>query len=229
MFILSDVHGRAEGLKDFLNSNDENCIQLGDFGFIWTKWDIPYNKFLNKFEKEYPNKRIFTVLGNHENYDAIHSLPRVEVFGAKGYQIRSNVFAIDRGEILSIEGFTFLCVGGADSTDKNIRLYDQDYTGKKSWWAQEQITQKDIDNALENIEKYNGKVDVVCTHAEPTSFLKEYFRFGIDYPSEILLQDLFSQIDFTLWVCGHIHETVHGEIHDKTIISLGINEFIIID
>lgn len=228
-YILGDVHGEAMGFSDFLNSDSDYCVQLGDFGFIWNKWDVPYNKFLNKFESEYPNKKIFTVLGNHENYDLINRLPETMVFGAKARQIRQNIFAIERGEILTLEGLTILCIGGADSTDKATRMYDQDYLGKKTWWAQETIQQSDIDNALSNIKKYSGKVNIVCSHAEPYNAMLRFFSYPQCSQSELLLKDLFEQINFDIWFGGHLHMSLEIEIGNKIIKVLNINEYIITD
>ena len=56
MFILGDVHANADFMNSFLESNEKYCIQLGDFGFIWNYGDWKWNKFLNKFEKEYEGK-----------------------------------------------------------------------------------------------------------------------------------------------------------------------------
>ena len=83
MFILSDVHGEKELIKPFLLSSEKYCFQLGDFGFIWKYTDWKYNRFLRHFERDYPEKVIFTVLGNHENYDSIEKMPMRTVLGAR--------------------------------------------------------------------------------------------------------------------------------------------------
>lgn len=118
MYFLGDVHAESPLMRDFLNSEEKYCLQLGDFGFIFKYNDWKWNRFLNHFEKNYPNKMIFTVLGNHENYDSIEKMPVKDMFGARCRKIRSNVYAVERGEILSIEGLNILCIGGADSIDK---------------------------------------------------------------------------------------------------------------
>ena len=60
-----------------------------------------------------------------------------------------SVFYAIRGEIYEINGKNILTLGGADSIDKHLRIKDVD------WWEQESITQKDFNNALNNLERYN--------------------------------------------------------------------------
>lgn len=237
VMILSDVHGEGHWFLPFKNSDCDICIQLGDFGFIWDKFDIPYNKFLNKFEKEFPNKTIFTVLGNHENYDLIfhfHKFETVSQYGAECYQIRKNIFAVKRGEILNLDNITFLCVGGADSTDKEWRIeteiYEREVKGKahRLWWPQEKIAQADIDNAIANVNKQEDKrVNFVCTHAEPYRFIQKIFPHAQASDSDLLLNDLWAQIGYDYWFGGHIHESYFDE--ENNIASLGIGEWLVID
>ena len=221
MFILGDVHANADFMNSFLESNEKYCIQLGDFGFIWNYGDWKWNKFLNKFEKEYSDKIIFVVPGNHENYDSFMKLPQVEVFGAKAYKVRENVFYIKRGEILEIENTTFLCIGGADSTDKAWRIVEYETKGIKCWWGQEAIHQKDIDNALKNLEKYGGRVDYVCSHAEPRWAINEIMPWAQESQSENLLGDLSRQVECEIWFGGHIHESLEVKGRDFDVMTLG--------
>ena len=90
MYFLGDVHAESPLMRDFLNSEEKYCLQLGDFGFIFKYNDWKWNRFINHFEKNYPNKMIFTVLGNHENYDSIEKMPVKNMFGARCRKIRSN-------------------------------------------------------------------------------------------------------------------------------------------
>lgn len=226
MFILSDVHGEKSGMKNFLASEEKYCIQLGDFGFIWKYNDATWNKFLNNFVKNYPDKIIFTVLGNHENYDVIYRLPVVTVNNAKCHRIRNNVFAVRRGEILQIEDKNILCVGGANSTDVVFRELG------KSIWLQEVITQKQIEVAKSNIDKYDN-IDYVMTHAAPTRVASKLFNNYIETQSETQLNQLYEYLVLTnktpvKWFCGHYHLTATFEQQIINFQILGINEFAIV-
>lgn len=97
MYFLGDVHAESPLMEGFLESKEKYCLQLGDFGFIFKYNDWKWNKFLNHFARDYPEKMIFTILGNHENYDSIEKMPIKTMFGARCREIRSNVYAIERG------------------------------------------------------------------------------------------------------------------------------------
>ena len=224
MYFLGDVHGESPLMRDFLNSEEKYCLQLGDFGFIFKYNDWKWNRFLNHFEKNYPNKMIFTVLGNHENYDSIEKMPVKDMFGARCRKIRSNVYAIERGEILSIEGLNILCIGGADSIDKAWR---QDGI---SWWAQEKISDTDVKKTVE--KGLTCSFDMVCSHAMPAFFMLQNFTPCFQTGSEFSLEKIYCDIEnngghIPLWIGGHVHNSIDMKYNDTLFRSLDIGEKII--
>ena len=224
MYFLGDVHAESPLMRDFLNSEEKYCLQLGDFGFIFKYNDWKWNKFLNHFEKNYPNKMIFTVLGNHENYDSIEKMPVKDMFGARCRKIRSNVYAIERGEILSIEGLNILCIGGADSIDKAWR---QDGI---SWWTQEKISDADIKKTVE--KGLTCSFDMICSHAMPAFFMLQNFTPCFQTGSEFSLEKIYCDIEnngghIPLWIGGHVHNSIDMTYNDTLFRSLDIGEKII--
>ena len=224
MYFLGDVHAESPLMRDFLNSEEKYCLQLGDFGFIFKYNDWKWNRFLNHFEKNYPNKMIFTVLGNHENYDSIEKMPVKDMFGARCRKIRSNVYAIERGEILSIEGLNILCIGGADSIDKAWR---QDGI---SWWAQEKISDADVKKTVE--KGLTCSFDMVCSHAMPAFFMLQNFTPCFQTGSEFSLEKIYCDIEnngghIPLWIGGHVHSSINMMYNDTLFRSLDIGEKII--
>ena len=224
MYFLGDVHAESPLMRDFLNSEEKYCLQLGDFGFIFKYNDWKWNRFLNHFEKNYPNKMIFTVLGNHENYDSIEKMPVKDMFGARCRKIRSNVYAIERGEILSIEGLNILCIGGADSIDKAWR---QDGI---SWWAQEKISDTDVKKTVE--KGLTCSFDMVCSHAMPAFFMLQNFTPCFQTGSEFSLEKIYCDIEnngghIPLWIGGHVHNSIDMTYNDTLFRSLDIGEKII--
>ena len=224
MYFLGDVHAESPLMRDFLNSEEKYCLQLGDFGFIFKYNDWKWNKFLNHFEKNYPNKMIFTVLGNHENYDSIEKMPVKDMFGARCRKIRSNVYAIERGEILSIEGLNILCIGGADSIDKAWRR------DGISWWAQEKISDTDVKKTVK--KGLTCSFDMICSHAMPAFFMLQNFTPCFQTGSEFSLEKIYCDIEnngghIPLWIGGHVHNSIDMTYNDTLFRSLDIGEKII--
>ena len=224
MYFLGDVHAESPLMRDFLNSEEKYCLQLGDFGFIFKYNDWKWNRFLNHFEKNYPNKMIFTVLGNHENYDSIEKMPVKGMFGARCRKIRSNVYAVERGEILSIEGLNILCIGGADSIDKAWR---QDGI---SWWVQEKISDTDVKKTVE--KGLTCSFDMICSHAMPAFFMLQNFTPCFQTGSEFSLEKIYCDIEnngghIPLWIGGHVHNSIDMTYNDTLFRSLDIGEKII--
>lgn len=230
MFFIGDIHAESPLLKNFLESEETYCLQLGDFGFVFNYNDWKYNKFLNHFERDYPDKIIFTVLGNHENYDSINHFPTKEMFGAQCRKIRENIFAIERGEVLSIEGLNILCIGGADSTDKAWRVEVESSTGKRCWWPQERIQDKDVENATKNI--FSKNIDMVCSHAMPQFFMDKCFVNPFSSPSEFSLEKIYCDAEMNgvhipLWLGGHIHTAVYLEYNNTLFRAFDIGESVV--
>lgn len=220
MFFLGDTHGQARFMKQFLESNEKYCIQVGDFGFVFKYNDYKWNHFLNRFAKHYPEKMIFTVLGNHENFDSIEKMPRVERFGAKCRKIRENIFAVERGEILQLEGKNILCIGGADSIDKDWR------EPGVSWWPQETISDKDVEHAIENglSDKYDS-IDIIASHAMPAFFMAKTFSSFYECKSDHSLEKIYYDLvmngcEIPLWIGGHIHLHTSLKYHSTLFVSL---------
>ncbi|MBV5329799.1 MAG: metallophosphoesterase [Chlorobium sp.] len=101
-------------------------ICAGDLGGVW--WHDYHTNEKHKCDEDYfleskLRKRVLwlAVDGNHENFARLFGgeFPLVDLFGGKAYKIRENVYYLKRGEIFTIEGSTFLALGGATSHDKN--------------------------------------------------------------------------------------------------------------
>lgn len=204
-------------------SNPPSIVLIaGDFGGIWNqcskeddgkiklhKKDVDFIKSLSK----YPFK-IISCLGNHENYDVINQLPRVDAYGGQIIKLSDNVELLDRGYVYELEGYKFLSVGGAMSMDRRYRIEH------KSYWSDETITEADIIKAISSLKAVSSKVDFVLTHTCPSSVLEKELASSInkdhDYecklkfalendPSVKLLESLKQKINFTEWYFGHFH------------------------
>jgi hypothetical protein len=96
-------------------------VVLGDFGLPW--YDCPVDEDgihprngTDRYLLKWYNDKPFIVLalmGNHDNYDMIQGLPQVEMFDSTVLKLSKNVFYLRRGESYTIEGKSFLVLGGA--------------------------------------------------------------------------------------------------------------------
>lgn len=218
IFLSGDTHG----WKDIHKFNKRNfptgetldkkdiVMIAGDAGFVW-------NSRTDNRKIEWITKMPWTTVvvpGNHENYILMQEYPIVEFYGAKAYKISDSLYYIQRGEIMEIEGKTFLCFSGAFSHDIAYRRLGYD------WFREELPTQKEVDNCLENLRRYNYKVDYVVTHDVPLSYNILLGYHGVDlndmeyYKNDEVayidicsfLQNLYEMIIIRYtWFAGHYH------------------------
>lgn len=232
MYILGDIHGELFSLVKFWSNPDEQfCIQLGDWGFWFSNEETPdENNTIDFIERHLTEKDkfIFTILGNHDCWPRYFNLPTVKKCSAKCWQIRPHIYAVQKGEILMIEEKRCLCIGGADSIDKDWRLTYEREHNEKIWWKEETIGEDAIENAEKNLSKFNGKVDYVFTHSSPGFAVQKLFTNPTISSSERRLDDLFGNIQFNCWYCGHLHTSQVLNKHEKELRILGINEVHII-
>ena len=199
IFITGDTHGDVDykkllALKEKNLSYDDYLIICGDAAICWSYSSL--KSFLALYNDI--GCTILFVDGNHENFDMLEEMPLVEYKGALMHQIDKHIFHILRGEIMTLDGITFLCVGGACSIDKVYR------TPHLSWWPQEEINNHDVDNAIANLEKANNGVDYVITHCCDTSTVIKAFGFRRDICTDQLMF-IDKLVDYKHWFFGHYH------------------------
>lgn len=207
IFITGDTHGDIDYkkllvLKEKNLSYRDYLIICGDAAICWSIQELPY------FKELYNDIgcTIIFIDGNHENFEMLNSMPLVEYKGALMHQIDKHIFHVLRGEIMKIDNLSFLCIGGAVSIDKMYR------TPYVSWWPEEEITFHDIDNALNNLDKVNNKVDYVITHCVDTRTVIKTFGFRRDICTD-QLTFIDKVVDYKHWFFGHYH--FDRQIDDK--------------
>ena len=128
IMITGDTHGDLTRFKNpllkKLKKNDALII-TGDFGCIWNG-DDREKKVLKALGKKKYN--VLFVEGVHENYSLLAQYPIEEWCGGKIHRIRPNLIHLMRGQYYTIEGKTFLTMGGALSSDRLLRTENVD------WW-----------------------------------------------------------------------------------------------
>lgn len=222
LFITGDTHGMNDirkltnenfPIQEELDKSDVLCI-AGDAAICWTGGNT--DKQLQKWYEDKP----FTTLvidGNHEGHELLSKLPIIKKFKGKVRKVSDSVFYAIRGEIYTINGKKILTLGGADSIDKHLRIKGID------WWEQESITQKDFNNALDNLERYNYDVDYFITHTGGSEVVR-FLGFNT-FPSDKYIDFILNSLPpKTRHYCGHYHVDMIANLRTKilydTIIEL---------
>jgi len=182
IYVCGDTHGNIDMQKIYqwkpITSNNL-LIVAGDWEAIYyqkssSKWarDNKIQRQWLKYGKEL-DFELLVVDGNHENHTMLLDLPIIERYGGrvrefkvqrsfKNSQVLGSIYIAIRGEIYIINGKKILTIGGAESQDKESRIWNV------SWWSEELLSNIDVTNTLNNLDKHNWKVDYVVTHTCPT-------------------------------------------------------------
>ena len=117
-----------------------------------------------------------------------------------------------RGQVFEIEGKTIFTFGGATSIDRCFR------TEGRSWWRQELPTEREIEEGIKNLGRYNNEVDFVITHAcgkqaIMSPQLKAKAGIKIACPEVGILTGFEEIVKCKHWYFGHFH--IDAELGDK--------------
>ena len=193
-----------------------NVIVLGDFGLPWCSCSVDLDgihpkdktdKYLLDWYKKKPF-RILAVMGNHDNYDMLEKLPKVQMFDSSVLKVSENIFYLKRGESYNIEGKTFLVLGGALSDDKAHRKVHE------SWWPQEEWSDEERLKCIEKIKKAEAKFDYVLSHTGTTkgiASLDTYYENNenlaeLKRDTTVVFNDkVESMVVCKKWFFGHWH------------------------
>ena len=160
IFITGDVHcpidvyklkNRVWTAQKDLTRNDYLII-CGDMGIVWAldKTDLYWQLWF-----EHKNFTTLFIDGNHENHNALDSIEVEMQNGGKIHRVMPYVIHLMRGQIYDIEGLKIFTFGGASSHDKEYRIENV------SWWRRELPDVFEMDEARENLECVDNKVDLI--------------------------------------------------------------------
>lgn len=212
IFITGDTHCPHDVNK--LTSNffeegkeltkDDIVIICGDAGFVWdgSKEEQRWIDWIS----EKPWTTIYCD-GNHEGHVLLNTYPITEFHGARVHKITDSLYHVLRGEVMNLNGKKFFFFGGGFSHDIEYRVENV------SWWQEEMPVQSEIDNAIDNLNKVNNKVDYIITHDVPAKInlmlgyneqnMKVYDSKYVNLSS--FLQNIYEMIEFKDWFAGHYH------------------------
>lgn len=204
IYITGDMHGDEERLFDRqwrkLKPGDVLII-CGDFGFLWD------GSPREKDAIDYLGSRKYTVAfldGTHENFNLINRCRITCWKGGCVHRIKGNLLHLMRGQVFTVDGNRLFVMGGGESPDKDMHI-DQ---GK--WWREELPSAKEMSDAINVMEEYNGQVDYILTH-EPPSTVKSamLLRSGsADRVNKLngFFDSLGRECSFKHWYFGSLHE-----------------------
>lgn len=245
IWVTGDIHGNPVRLstdnfpeqKEFSKNKDENIVIIcGDFGLVWDREkESREEQYWLKWLENKPFTTVF-VDGNHENHIRLNEYPIKEWNGGRVHEIRPHVLHLMRGEVFTIQEKKFFAFGGASSHDIQDGILDiedenwrekanaLDKQGKymyrikgASWWEQELPSEEEMQNGINNLEKYNNEVDFIITHS-PSACAIALLGCGL-YKQDILtkyLEDIKQNITYKYHICGHMH--VNRNVTRKDII-----------
>lgn len=210
IYITGDTHGNQhkwmEQIHPVLKRGD-TVIVAGDFGVgFWNSKDRSEEMFFDWIEEQ-PYHVLFCD-GNHCDFDKLNAYPVSQWCGGSVHFLRKNLIHLMRGEIYEMEEQSVFVFGGGYSRDRYLRQEGV------SWWAQEMPSEEEYKNAVRNIERYHGKVDVVITHTAPAETVYAMActqRLGIknDMTEErsltAFLDYIQSSLSYERWFFGHFH------------------------
>lgn len=226
VYITGDKHTNFKNMKTKLFDMDikkeDTFIILGDLGVNYSVERIKdglyedtihslidKNRLIKAFTEtgnEIPN--ILVIQGNHEAPAwCVKDYEEKKWNGGMVYiqpEFPKLMFAYE-GEIFSIEGHTYLTIGGAYSVDKFYRLQ----RGLK-WFPEEQLTDKEKKKILKRIKNLKN-VDIVLSHTVPERYIpKDLFLSAVDQSTvdnsmEEFLTKVDKQLDYKKWYAGHYH------------------------
>lgn len=178
-----------------LTKNDY-LIVCGDFGLVWdgSRREMYWQAWLTG-----KNFTTLWVDGNHENYDILYEFPLIDKFGGKAREVAPDIFHLDRGQVLTIDGKKIFVMGGARSHDKIYR------TEHISWWKEEMPSNEDMEKAVRALEANNWTVDYVLTHCAPRSVQSMIADWYENDPLVSFLERVRSDLNFKKWYFGHYH------------------------
>lgn len=236
ILILGDIHGNFNYLKTLLNSkkvSDCYIIQVGDFGVGFTS--EANEKYILEGLNDFLSTRniiMYAIRGNHDDPNYFD--------GRFKY---TNLELIPDYTILELEGNRILCIGGAVSVDRTIRIKEDMInarygSSKRSYWYDETIVFNE--EAIRNANNIN----ILVTHTAPDfcepdnkfgygNLVEEFAREDIKLKDDLkterdLMTIIFDMISDNNKIDSHFYGHFHRS-HEQKIVNckhrlLDINE-----
>ncbi len=201
IYVTGDTHGQIDRFEEKAVKKlkkQDTLIVLGDFGFVWDGSKEEQKRLKWLIKRRY---QLLFIDGCHENFDLLREYPVVEYKGGKARHLGGNLYYIQRGSILEIEGKSLLCFGGGESEDREEREEGV------NWWREEMPTTDELELCTQNLAQRDNRVDYILTHDAPQS-LAEFAGFLHQQPNWLhaYFDQMTRKVDYRLWFFGRYHK-----------------------
>jgi len=220
IFYAGDIHGYVDYVaaidRRAIEAGADFVIQVGDFGARWPGSPCAIYKYFEKRARRgRPGPTWYTCGGNHDNWDKWNELAAEQGHPAL-VELAPGCYFTQRGSLHNIDGINHLFLGGAESTDKHVRVRG------KSWWSAETPTYAEFYLFSERLE--DEKPEAVVTHDAPLCI--EIPR--IDRKSNPTPRNLQNIFDLSThkparWYFGHHHILESWEVEETTFYCCGFH------
>lgn len=201
--VIGDAHGKINSYLKIANKS-KYSVQLGDLSFN-------YNKIIESGLNTHKHKFIG---GNHDNYDDYNLCP---------YSLG------DFGNVV-MNGIEFFFLRGSSSIDAHYRVKKYLLDKKKTWWYQEELSDKSLQSAYELY--CESKPEIMMSHDCPESIKNHVPKnmptilkdFGLpeDYSctTQHVLQKMFEAHQPKIWLFGHYHVNFTKKINNTNFLCI---------
>lgn len=204
ILFAGDTHGSVAQMEKVIypaaRDNEVDIVfQLGDFGYRFAE------KFTGACSRLSLDSGIplFWIDGNHDDHSYLIERGAFSAPYGGTPELWPGVFYVPRGQHLYWEDSVIVAVGGAYSVDRVYRTLGE------SWWAEEEITDEDIERALDW-----PMADILLSHDAPDSpalngYLDKFFSSFGEVPDSLKsrkkLLRLVEHHEPKLVIHGHYH------------------------
>lgn len=225
ILFTGDIHGNFSVIEDEVKSrNLENCsiVFCGDIGLGFntvTHYKEVFRVLTNTLRKR--NVHLYFFRGNHDNR---------KLFDGNYFLRHKHIHVISDYSIIQRHDRNILCVGGAISIDRTLRLrkmaermrlcgelgnladrFAQVYV-METYWKDEPNVYDEAE--LNKLEKSGIRIDTVCTHTCP-SFCYPTDKGSIEYWLSVD-NELSKDLDNERVVCDKLFEYLKSHGHPTT-------------
>lgn len=216
VFVIGDTHGDWNFLSDWCEENhtttQDILIDLGDSGILYGEKETFREQFLKKNLSMLPIT-ILDLQGNHacppeDRPEYVKTLMSVDgdMVGMAYHNFDyPNIYHAINGNSYYIKDKVLLCVGGAASVDKEVRLLTGNY------WTEHEVIHPQMMNNIQH-QIHTRHFDFVLTHTCPFEDMpRDLFMAGIDQSKvdnrmEHFLSKLKKDMKYDMWLFDHFHD-----------------------